>query len=106
MAPNVAETTGAPRGARGTARGVAVLRAAHLVVDGEPPVLNDTVVARLLGGDIEAQIRARADELQTPTARGLRSHVVLRSRFAEDALMGAVADGVEQYVALGAGLDT
>lgn len=94
------------RAASGTARGVAVARAAHLIIDGEPPVLNDTVAARLLGGDIEAQIRAHADDLQTPAARGLRSHVVLRSRFAEDALMDAVADGVEQYVLLGAGGDT
>jgi len=106
MASNGAETTGVPRAASSTARGVAVLRAAHLIVDGKPPVLNDTVVARLLGGDVEAQIRARADELQRPTPRGLRSHVVLRSRFAEDALMDAVADGVEHYVLLGAGLDT
>ena len=83
-----------------------MLRAAHLVIDGEPPVLNDTVVARLLGGDIEAQIRAHPDELQTPDTRGLRSNVVLRSRFAEDVLMEAVAEGVEQYVLLGAGFDT
>jgi methyltransferase (TIGR00027 family) len=82
------------------------LRAAHLVIDGKPAVLNDTVAARLLGGDIEAQIRAHADELQTPPTRGLRSHVVLRGRFTEDALMDAVADGVEQFVLLGAGLDT
>ncbi|HET7232711.1 MAG TPA: class I SAM-dependent methyltransferase [Longimicrobium sp.] len=100
------ELTGAPRAASGTARGVAVLRAAHLIVDGKPAVLNDTVVARLLGGDIEAQIRAHVDDLQTPPSRGLRSHVVLRSRFAEDTLMDAVADGAEQYVLLGAGLDT
>lgn len=98
--------TGAPRAASGTAHGVAVMRAAHLVIDGKPPVLNDTVAARLLGGDIEAQIRAHAGELQTPAALGLRSHVVLRSRFAEDTLMDAVAEGVEQYVLLGAGLDT
>lgn len=98
--------TGAPRAASGTAHWVAVLRAAHLIVDGEPPVLNDTVAARLIGGGIEAQIRARAGELQTPGTRGLRSHVVLRSRFTEDSLRDAVADGVEQYVLLGAGLDT
>ncbi|HST63105.1 MAG TPA: class I SAM-dependent methyltransferase [Longimicrobium sp.] len=98
--------TGTPRAASGTAHWVAVLRAAHLVIDGEPPVLNDTVAARLLGGDIEAKIRARADDLQMPATIGLRSHVVLRSRFAEDTLMDAVADGVEQYVLLGAGLDT
>lgn len=101
-----AELTGAPRAASGTARGVALLRAAHLIIDDEPPVLNDTVVARLLGGDIEAQIRAHAGDLQTPASRGFRSHVVLRSRFAEDTLMDAVAEGVEQYVLLGAGGDT
>jgi methyltransferase (TIGR00027 family) len=95
-----------PRAASGTAYFVAVLRAAHLIIDGKPAVLNDTVAGRLLGSQVEAQIRARADELQTPDARGLRSHVLLRSRFAEDALMDAVADGVEQYVLLGAGLDT
>jgi len=106
MASNGGETAGAPRAASGTAGGVAMLRAAHLIVDGTPPVLNDTVVARLLGGDAEARIRAHADELQAPTARGLRSHVVLRSRWAEDALMGAVEEGAEQYVLLGAGLDT
>jgi methyltransferase (TIGR00027 family) len=101
-----AELVGPPRTGSGTARGVAVMRAAHLIVDGEPPVLNDTVAVRLLGGDMEAQIRAHADELQTPPSRGFRSHVVLRSRFAEDTLMDAVADGVEQYVLLGAGGDT
>jgi methyltransferase (TIGR00027 family) len=100
------ETTGAPRAASGTAYFVAVLRAAHLIIDGKPPVLNDTVAVRLLGGAMEAQIRARGDELQTPETRGLRSHVLLRSRFAEDTLMDAVADGVEQYVLLGAGLDS
>ncbi|HET7463044.1 MAG TPA: class I SAM-dependent methyltransferase [Longimicrobium sp.] len=103
---NGTETTGAPRAASRTAHHVAVLRAAHLIVDGEPPVLNDTVVARLLGGDIEAQIRAHADDLQAPGTLGLRSYVVMRSRFAEDTLMDAVEEGIEQYVLLGAGLDT
>ncbi len=101
-----AEMTRAPRAASGTAHGVAVLRAAHLIVDGKPAVLNDTVVTRLLGGDMEAQIRAHADELRTPASRGLRSHVLLRGRFTEDTLADAVADGAEQYVMLGAGLDT
>lgn len=105
-ASNGTETTGAPRAASRTAHNVAVMRAAHLVVDGEPPVLNDTVAARLLGGDLEAQIRAHADDFQTPDMLGLRSYVVLRSRFAEDSLMDAVAEGVEQYVLLGAGVDT
>jgi methyltransferase (TIGR00027 family) len=106
MASNGTETTGAPRAASRTAHNVAVLRAAHLVVDGEPPVLNDTVVARLFGGGLEARIRAHADDFQAPDTRDLRSYVVLRSRFAEDSLRDAVEDGAEQYVLLGAGDDT
>jgi methyltransferase (TIGR00027 family) len=105
-ASNGTETTEAPRAASRTAHNVAVLRAAHLVVDGEPPILNDTVVARLFEGDVEAKIRAHADDFQTPGSRGLRSSVVLRSRFAEDSLRDAAEGGVEQYVLLGAGLDT
>ena len=51
--------------------------------------------------DNEAEAR-----LQAPPARALRSHVVLRSRYAEDRLALAVARGVRQYVVLGAGYDT
>jgi methyltransferase (TIGR00027 family) len=36
----------------------------------------------------------------------LRSHVLLRSRFAEERLRGAVARGVTQLIVLGTGLDT
>jgi methyltransferase (TIGR00027 family) len=36
----------------------------------------------------------------------LRAFFVMRSRFAEDALAAAVANGVRQYVVLGAGFDT
>jgi methyltransferase (TIGR00027 family) len=38
--------------------------------------------------------------------RGLRSHIVMRSRYAEDRLAEAVHNGVQQYLILGAGLDT
>ena len=103
---NDATPADAPRGASRTARAVAVLRAAHRVIDARPALLDDTVIARLIGGDLEAQIRARVEEFQTPIARGLRSHVLLRSRFAEDSLEDAVSHGVGQYVLLGAGLDT
>lgn len=94
------------RNASVTARGVAVSRAAHQLIDGVPPILDDTVIVRLLGPDIEAAIRGDLDRYQSAPARGLRSHVVLRSRVAEDALREAVAHGITQYVLLGAGLDT
>jgi len=62
---------------------------------------------RLLGPDAMARLRQHPEEVQTPSARRLRAHVVLRSRFTEDRLANAVVErGVRQYVLLGAGLDT
>ena len=73
------------------------MRAAHLIIDGKPAVLSDTVAARPIGGGIEAKIRANAGQLQMPETRGPRSYVLPRSRFAEDALTDAVADGARWY---------
>jgi len=39
-------------------------------------------------------------------ARGLRSHIVLRSRYAEDELRDATIRGVTQCMNVGAGYDT
>jgi len=83
-----------------------MLRAAHQIIDASPPVLADSVIGRLLGPDTEARIRGELDRFQSRPARGLRSHVVLRARFTEDALAEAATRGVSQYVVLGAGLDT
>lgn len=96
----------AERDASMTAQSVAVLRAAHQLIDGTPPILDDPVIVRMLGPDLEVQLRRELDRYQSGPARGLRSHVVLRSRVAEDELEDAVARGVRQYVLLGAGLDT
>jgi methyltransferase (TIGR00027 family) len=89
-----------------TARGVAMLRAAHQVLDGEPHLLRDPVIVRLLGPDTERTIREHSERFQSPAARALRSHVVLRSRVAEDRLEASLARGIVRYVVLGAGLDT
>lgn len=94
------------RSASITSRAVAMLRAAHQVIDDSPPILDDSVIVRLLGSEAEAFIRSEVERYQSAAARGLRSHVLLRSRVAEDALRDAVARGAEQYVLLGAGLDT
>jgi methyltransferase (TIGR00027 family) len=94
------------RSASVTAHGVAVLRAAHQLIDGTPPLLDDSVIVALLGAEIEGQIRGELDRFHSPPARSLRSHVLLRSRVAEDGLHAAVAHGARQYVLLGAGLDT
>jgi methyltransferase (TIGR00027 family) len=89
-----------------TALGVATLRAVHQVLDDEPKILEDTVIAQLLGAAAMVRIRAAPHRFNSPDVRGLRSHVVLRSRYAEDRLADAVARGVRQFLVLGAGLDT
>ena len=89
-----------------TAWGVAMLRAVHQTLDGDPPILRDPVVVRMLGMDPAKLPPEHLERLHMPHARGLRSHIVLRSRVAEDRLAEAVARGVRQFVTLGAGLDT
>jgi methyltransferase (TIGR00027 family) len=89
-----------------TALGVASLRAAHLLIDDPPPILADTVAIRLLDEGAAGRIEEHRDRFFTPGSLGLRSHVLLRSRFAEDTLLAAVERGVDQYLILGAGLDT
>lgn len=89
-----------------TARGVAILRAAHQLIDGVPPILDDQPIVRMFGPEGEAHIHAEIERYQSGPARALRSHVLLRSRFAEDCLCDAVARGVRQYLLLGAGFDT
>ena len=93
-------------GASRTALAVAWLRAAHQFIDDPPRILEDPIAPCLLGPDAEAVVSHRRAELQTPGARGWRSHVVLRSRYAEDRLAAAALRGVRQYVVLGAGYDT
>jgi len=98
-------TTGA-REASGTAVGVALLRAAHQLIDGEPKILHDPVSPRLFDAEVLDRMRAEPGPFRTPGAMALRSHVLARSRYAEDCFRAAAARGVRQYVALGAGLDT
>lgn len=101
-----------------TARNTAVARAAHLLMDDEPAILNDTLAAGLTGlagsdgvlQAVEAIVAEVAPAVGEAWARALydayRSLVVIRSRYAEDMLAQAVARGVRQYVILGAGLDS
>ena len=94
------------RNASRTALGTAYMRAAHQLLDAPPRILEDPVAVQLLGPAAASRIKDDPERYQTPAMRGLRAHVVLRSRFAEDRLAAAVARGVTQYVLLGAGFDT
>lgn len=88
-----------------TALRVATLRAAHQLLD-EPVLLEDPVALPILGATLETAVREDPYQYNEPFLRGLRALLVVRSRVAEDELARAVAAGVQQYVVLGAGLDT
>jgi methyltransferase (TIGR00027 family) len=89
-----------------TAFRAAILRAVHQLIDEEPKILNDPIVLRLLDASTVDHIHLNPDKFRTPRMKALRSHIVMRSRYTEDRLAEAVHNGVQQYLILGAGLDT
>jgi len=99
-------TSDPQRKASRTALNVAMLRAVHQTLDGQPKILDDPIAAVMLGDEFDQQITAYADRAREPWIMELGSQVVLRSRFAEDRLADAVRRGVRQCVILGAGFDT
>lgn len=94
------------RGASRTALATAYMRAAHQLLDRNPLILDDPLALRLLGEGSRQRIEENREKYEGREAISLRSHVVIRSRFAEDRLAAAVDRGVTQYVLLGAGFDT
>jgi methyltransferase (TIGR00027 family) len=84
---------------------VALRRAAHQILD-QPVVLDDPIALRIVGSRGVERIRSEPRRFDSSFGRALRLFLVARSRCAEDALAAAIAQGVRQYVVLGAGLDT
>lgn len=89
-----------------TALRVALRRAAHQLYDAQPLVLDDPIAIPILGSEYLPEVHRTATKLHKPFSVALRAFLVARSRYAEDMLTRAVAQGVTQYVLLGAGLDT
>jgi methyltransferase (TIGR00027 family) len=89
-----------------TALRAAVSRAIHQIVDDEPKILTDPVAVRLVEAAAPGAIEDGKRSFSPPDLAASRATVVLRSRFAEDELAVAASQGVDQYVILGAGLDT
>jgi methyltransferase (TIGR00027 family) len=81
-------------------------RAAHQIYDAVPRVLDDSIAVPILGETYLPEVHRTATKLEKPFSLSLRAFLVARSRYAEDKLAQAVANGVTQYVLLGAGLDT
>jgi methyltransferase (TIGR00027 family) len=88
-----------------TALRVALRRAAHQIHD-SPVVFDDPIAVALLGPAYAEELRRTPLRDDRPFSIALRAFLVARSRYAEDNLRKAVERGVEQYVLLGAGLDT
>jgi methyltransferase (TIGR00027 family) len=111
------------RSASRTALVTALMRSRHTRLDPKPLIddpRGDRLVPETVRGalrdiafsEMDAQARERAlaaperivdDYLRSVSAY---ANVVLRSRFAEDALAAAVSSGVRQYVIVGAGFDS
>jgi methyltransferase (TIGR00027 family) len=112
-----------------SAIGVAIQRAVHQVLDEDPKILHDPIALQIVEGLVrenfarkwpqryataspampassQQDILDAAEELRNPMWTLIRSHPLVRSRFTEDCLREAAANGVRQYVVLGAGLDT
>jgi methyltransferase (TIGR00027 family) len=85
-----------------TARGAAMHRAVHQVLEGGR-IFADPLALRILGENAEG-IAGNAEKYAD--GRRMRIFIAVRTRFAEDALAAAVERGVRQLVVLGAGLDT
>jgi methyltransferase (TIGR00027 family) len=90
-----------PGRASQTALRVAIRRAAHQLVD-LPPVLDDPIALPLLGNGYKRDLERAMHRV----ARDFRGFMAARTRYVEDRLAYAVANGIVQYVILGAGLDT
>src|SRR5438046_8187473 len=86
-----------------TAVRVALWRAMHVQIDPPPHVLEDEIGLRLVAP--KDDWRRRSDMDPQFTSR-FRASIVARARFIEDLVTEEVRRGVEQYVILGAGLDT
>jgi methyltransferase (TIGR00027 family) len=86
-----------------TAERVALWRALHVEIDPPPHVIEDEIGLRLV--DPDPAWRQRRDMNPRYTGRA-RASIVARARFIEDLVTEQADRGVDQYVVLGAGLDT
>jgi methyltransferase (TIGR00027 family) len=89
-----------------TALTAAAARAAHLIVDNDPPIFADSLAAALLGEAAEHLIGFHRAHGGHVVLAGARAQVTCRSRYTEDCLARSIRGGVRQYVILGAGLDS
>jgi methyltransferase (TIGR00027 family) len=86
-----------------TAARVALWRALHAELDAAPHVLEDDIGLKLLSPDDDWRQRG---DMNPQFTRPFRASIVARARFIEDLVVEQAGRGVDQYVILGAGLDS
>ena len=87
-----------------TSEAAAVQRGLHQSLDDEPKILVDPIAIRIVEVPSDREVLIK---VSGPAFKALRSRIVMRSRYAEDCLLDAVAKhAICQYLLLGAGLDT
>jgi methyltransferase (TIGR00027 family) len=89
-----------------TAQATAAARAAHLTVDREPWIFEDTLAFALLDESAAGLLAEHREPAAPPALASMRVAMTARSRYTEACLAAAVDRGMDQYVVLGAGLDS
>jgi methyltransferase (TIGR00027 family) len=89
-----------------TAIAAATLRAVHQLIDGDEKLLYDPIILQMMPDDVKTWVLNNRFHYYEPESMAFRTHIVLRSRYAEDCLKEAFDSGVRQFVILGAGMDT
>jgi len=93
-----------------TAQAAAAFRASHHLY-GQPRVFEDPFALALTSTGWRAVLSNRMTHWLVfgrawRSLKPVQAQVLVRSRFAEDALVKALANGIQQYVIVGAGLDS
>jgi methyltransferase (TIGR00027 family) len=86
-----------------TAVRVALWRAMHVQIDPLPHIIEDEIGIKLIAPDPEWRQRP---DMHPDFTKRLRASMVARARFVEDLITEQQEQGINQYVILGAGLDT
>ena len=89
-----------------TAIGTAVHRAAHLLLDEDPKILVDPFGRAFAGHASDAAMLHALASTEMIEFPRMRAVFTLRSRHVEDELAAAIIRGIDQYIILGAGLDS
>ncbi len=97
-------TTHNSNNAKPSSQAVAIWRAVHQLLE-HPSIFNDPIALTILG-DAKTDVMNKLESYKDPLSTAMRVAIAVRSRFAEDERDQALRAGVNQYVILGAGLDT